>query len=462
MIQCFVPCSILLIISFGINFFLFDARSIFDNQRYLQVGALALILFSFLDRRFFTVISNSLVKHRMSAGLMVGSAFLAVFLSRFPYYASLEFLNTLLLSVLALYVARCVSNLGEAFEYIVVTMLLICFSLYYFQFFIGYVAGLLEGTSTKREVLVHHFSSVRYLNHLQALFLPYFFYQMLFGQDRRLRFLAWVVGVLSVIVMLYCSARGALLGSALGLVCVCVFYRKMLSSIVLKLFIFLLLSVLGYIALFEFLPDVFGAKSAAPSEINTTSSSRIDMWIEVISLSSESLFFGLGPMHYGFYSGFGFGHPHNIVLQLLTDYGLIALIGASVCISKVISAVNRAHNQGGGGNAYLAWVSCLVSVFVLAMFSGVWVAPMTQLGVVFCVGMVLSPLFKTKYAEYEAKSGGLNGYSVLNTLVFRLALLLGLLFVWYASYSQFSLAELGEGAPLYSPRFWLQMNWPAE
>lgn len=459
----FVPCSILLVVSFGINFSLFNAHSVFDNQRYLQVGALALVLLSFFDRKFFTFISIFVARHRITVGSMVAAASLAVCLSRFPYLASLESLNTLLLLFFALYLARCVSVLGKSFERITAVMLLFCFSLYYFQFFIGYFAGIFEGTSTKREVLVHHFSSVRYLNHLQALFLPYFFYLMLFAFDRRIRSAAGVVGVFTIIVMLYCSARGALLGSVIGLVCVCVSYRKTLPNIILMLFAFLLLSVLGYIALFEILPNFFGVESAAPSEVNTTSSSRLDMWIEVFYLSFEGLLFGLGPMHYGYYTEFGFGHPHNLVLQLLTDYGVLVLIAVIVCALNVVRALNRIYRQGGCGGAYLAWVSCLVSVSVLGLFSGVWVAPMTQLAIVFSLGKVLSPLFKSDQfmtAEAETEKPGFKMFLGISSL--RLVLFCFLCFVWFATYSYNPLDGLSSGKPLFAPRFWQEMYWPAE
>ncbi|GMA80569.1 hypothetical protein GCM10025855_01020 [Shewanella glacialipiscicola] len=134
--------------------------------------------------------------------------------------------------------------------------------------------------------------------------------------------------------------------------------------------------------------------NGANFQIRTSSSGRLDLWLYVLQSISDSPLLGFGPMSFSWAEGKPLpnAHPHNSVMQLLYEYGIISCI---VMIGWVMSRVYYRLR-------YLSQVTCLsqdtttatipvtyalLSGLVYSLFSGVMVMPFAQLMLVFVIAM---------------------------------------------------------------------------
>ena len=102
------------------------------------------------------------------------------------------------------------------------------------------------------------------------------------------------------------------------------------------------------------------------------SSMRFDLWMDAVIvwlISPQTVLFGSGPQSFPFMSGFNEPgmYPHNIILELLSEYGLI---GLSLCILGPVYIVFYRLKKGLNYFAKLDSPYFLIYIFSIFCFSG--------------------------------------------------------------------------------------------
>jgi len=224
-------------------------------------------------------------------------------------------------------------------------------------------------------------------------------------------------------------------------------FLSMVVAIIISLFIArgaairpLICSLLSFFAAFLFLLFFFG--SAEQSVLREGSSGRFDLWKTALELFLDSPFFGVGPMHFAFYSG-DYAHPHNAALQILSEWGGIAFLAAAVLVVSVFGKTMALR-----GRAECATVSALGGLLVSSLFGGVLVIPITQVIFFLCCGVLL---YAGDFSWYRLE------------WLPRIVRLSAILFVLLASFAfKFRNGTEVRGAIVDSPRFWQNGGIPLE
>jgi len=120
-------------------------------------------------------------------------------------------------------------------------------------------------------------------------------------------------------------------------------------------------------------------------QLREGSSGRLDIWFYIIKSIPQRLLFGFGPMAYSWadvkplYNA----HPHNFLMQILYEFGILGFIVTFSAISMLI--LSLINNMGGRSYPYGYFVLSysIISAIAYSMFSGVAVMPFSQLFLVF-------------------------------------------------------------------------------
>jgi O-Antigen ligase. len=123
-------------------------------------------------------------------------------------------------------------------------------------------------------------------------------------------------------------------------------------------------------------------------QMRTGSSGRLDLWLYVLHAMPESLWLGFGPMSFTWAEGkpLPHAHPHNSIMQLLYEYGVIS---AMVCITWAGRSIYKRlrYLQQTMDLTLIPTVYALLSGLCYSLFSGVVVMPFAQLLLVFVIAM---------------------------------------------------------------------------
>lgn len=153
------------------------------------------------------------------------------------------------------------------------------------------------------------------------------------------------------------------------------------------------LAIIAYLLLMCFSPkDTY-------TLLRLGSSSRIEMWQEILrSLQLHSLLYGIGPSGYSWFNTFGFGGPHNSVLQILLEWGGLALVGFLLFIGGIFYAGCRACAMHASPKTLQCLMATTAAMCLYSLFDGVTVAPIAQTILLILLGLILgqsqaAPLF---------------------------------------------------------------------
>jgi O-antigen ligase len=200
-----------------------------------------------------------------------------------------------------------------------------------------------------------------------------------------------------------------------------------------------------------------------------SSSGRWELWVEAISLIKDNWVLGVGAMHYGYWSQYGFGHPHNFPLQIAVEYGIPLFLIVAYVLARFTVKLLRMHRNRLLNDFEIGCLWAYIAIGGVSLFSGVWVAPLTQLLTVIIVAPLLSAVLKD--SSYVAdNSVTLNKSLITNRarvgLITIGALVLGMsmvLLVWSDVESRLANTRVDLNKvekPLYAPRFWQEDYYP--
>ncbi|WP_028669439.1 O-antigen ligase family protein [Saccharospirillum impatiens] len=328
---------------------------------------------------------------------------------------------------------------------------------YYLIVIMNFMFVMVSPFSWDIHVLTQHaFINVRFFNQLQVLLFPLML-ALACGPSGRWSKLGLFSAVFTVALILYSSARGAAVAmfieSLLIMYLTWKFRGRALSlKFVRRWVVILAFGLVTYIIFLDLIPAWRFGESVGATLMRESTSGRWGMWSELLSAMTGHWLFGHGGFSYADKSaGIGtiFGHPHNSLLQLLYEYGLLATLCFTLFSIGLFVRVLKALGQSD--SVYLPYLlASAVGGAALSLVSGVIVMPLSQL----LLMVIVAALWQSSQLKSEAVIKLKVGFH-LRIIMFALV---SLLIVTVFSLAWHSYINVMSGETLkfdVGPRFWL-------
>lgn len=267
-------------------------------------------------------------------------------------------------------------------------------------FLVNYFAMMMEGSDQGTAFWFPGFSNHRFFSHVQTLTLPLLPWLWVQCHPRwrvalfPLAALWWAMALLS-------SSRGTLFSLLLitiGLACIAA--ARPWLRIHLKLMI---AGLATYVLLSRLIPLLILGHSLAEQGVFDRSigtdplSLREILWHQAWQMIQHAPWLGAGPMHFGEYPQGNAVHPHNIVLQLASEWGIPATMLFSWACARFLMSYRQAlRAQTLSAPALLQWglLGAMLATLADSMVSGTLVMPVSQMMVMLvfaCAAGCLQP-----------------------------------------------------------------------
>jgi O-antigen ligase len=239
------------------------------------------------------------------------------------------------------------------------------------------------------------YENPRYFNHTQTLSIPLLLaYSVWPRAALPLRRLAGVAVMLHFFLIGIFLARATVVSLVVASLLVCVALRE--RRLVKALSLYAALGALLYVVGFMLLPHLLGiAEVPAFRDAGDRSSieARIYLWKIALQAVSEHPWLGIGPMHFAHTINGEAAHPHNIYLQVASEYGLPFVMTAVASTALWLHRRLQLSRQGKGTEDAIIEAGCLIAIVGAlfdGLFSGNFVMPMSQSWIALCVALLLA------------------------------------------------------------------------
>ncbi|MGZ8257573.1 MAG: O-antigen ligase family protein [Methylotenera sp.] len=435
--------------------------SFHDSQRLLELLLIGLVLLNSIavrNRELYFSVSQTM---RYALYVLIALAIASSYLAKSPRHAMIEISLFAGLTYLTLFVVR----LYHENNILLIKRLTYAFwasiLLYMVSFYVGYITATIFNTPVKWPAPLTGFSSIRSFNQYQLwtlglITLPLLAFDFKSTYTRRwlhLGLVCWWV------LLFYSASRGALLAWFFGILITAVIYRKSAWPFIRLQLIHITAGFFSYEILFQLIPRLRGSALVTGTIMRDTTSDRIELWNNSINLIQDHPIFGVGAMHFAWYSQTS-AHPHNSVLQVMAEWGLPAalLILAMACYGllcwlKKFNANNLQADTRFNRNLAIVLFFTVITSAAYSLVDGVIVMPISQVMMFTFIGLMIGYYSDGQLAEVKRKSlfRPFLASMVLITLVW--STLPEILQSATGSEKRFSMGYTAIG-----PRFWLELK----
>ncbi|MGI2022886.1 O-antigen ligase family protein [Shewanella glacialipiscicola] len=336
----------------------------------------------------------------LSLSLFFVLAIASAFASKHPFWGIVEIANNgLLITAFYLFTISMKAIQRDSLNFAVYVGILLFSILTLVKYILFLCFSYADAQSFDIHGLLSGYVNVRFFNQLQVMVVPLLLLPFFNQHLAKFKRISMVMIALHWVVLLQTEARGAVLSLILALTILLYFVnaeaRKKLVLLTLKT---ILSGIVLWLVFIVIIP--YWLINGANFQIRTSSSGRLDLWLYVLQSISDSPWLGFGPMSFSWAEGKPLpnAHPHNSVIQLLYEYGIISCI---VMIGWVMSHVyyrlrylsqDTCLSQDTYLSQYTATAAipvtyALLSGLFYSLFSGVMVMPFAQLMLVFVIAM---------------------------------------------------------------------------
>ncbi len=340
-------------------------------------------------------------RQMLALGVFFGIGLISALRATLPGWAMLEWSHLLLLVVLCIVVSKAIENNAGAQDWLF--MALVAAAVFYMlQVLVLYFAAVFVMHAADNNVVVVGFSHRRFAAQLQAMLIPmlgalYFQYDA-----RRVRLVRALLMLLAGFAWMLCfvaAARGAAVALLASVLALALLGRASWSRWMKFYAVSLLAGAAMVLLLFVLLPDWLGATMSWENRLTSNAASpgladspgRLFLWAKALAMAQHSSLLGIGPMHFAYQFHNEGAHPHNLVLQLMAEWGPLAML----CFVGVLLdayfrfgkfAVGGARSQNSNSKTQLTaeglW-AVLTIIAVYALIDGLFVMPYSQMLIVF-------------------------------------------------------------------------------
>jgi len=243
-----------------------------------------------------------------------------------------------------------------------ISLILICF--------LNIIFSLNDGSGLNRYNIYVGFINVRFFNQVQIFILPLL---LLLLKNKHINKLIVFSIALNLLLMFIGHARGALLSWGVLLCFIILSNSSLKKQAITSIYI----SVFSYL-LFLYLNSL---TSSGITVLKTTSGGRYELWFNTLSTLNWSHFIiGNGP---GIFEGTinnsrPFGHPHNSLIEVLIEWGGLALLAIACLILNTLKHTYeylKTHKKDTLTSViFYSWLAGII----YSLFSGVHVMPVSQ------------------------------------------------------------------------------------
>lgn len=234
------------------------------------------------------------------------------------------------------------------------------------------------------------FDNPRFLNHAQTVALPLLGVVAAQRGGGRWRALAWLALVLSGMLLFLTFGRATLVALFVGAVTAGVFFGRRGWRCVLSLMLPL---ALGFALLWLIYQLLMPTVGTAIDVTEVAKVHRRDYLAQVsLDLITRAPWLGVGPMHFAHWYNGEASHPHNVYLQVLSEYGIPASLLMFALAGRWIWRRLRPLRTADDASLPLAaglWMAT-IGVLVDGMFSGNFVMPMSQLWIAVLLALLMA------------------------------------------------------------------------
>lgn len=188
------------------------------------------------------------------------------------------------------------------------------------------------------------------------------------------------------------------------------------------------------------------------------------LWSTAIESWLANPIFGLGPQHFVLVSPEA-AHPHNLVLRLLSELGIVGAASALFLISALLwitwknsRKICPKTDQPGTPQSLIPMLLCmsLVTGVTYSLVDGVFLMPYSMISFVLVASMAVA--FRT--TEISGSAGMSRGFAMENLAVLSVVVLAGIFLVW-STVNDFpaQLQSTIETDHKFYPRFWVDGFW---
>lgn len=381
-------CIFLLGTVFSFNFsYLVGIDSEYDLKRFLVIGFIWLASLGLCFVKDVEFIRLSRLT-KVSLTIFFVLAIVSAFFSKHPFWGMVEITNIGILIIAFYLFALSINSMKRSILYFAVYAGVLFFSVLTFAKYILFLFfSYADAQSFDIHGLLTGYVNVRFFNQLQVMVTPLLFLPFFVQDLAKFKRVSIVFVALHWAVLLQTEARGAMLSLILASVVLFFFVdantRKQFISTMLQTMLFGSCLWLVFIIIIP-----YWLMDSSSFQIRTGSSGRLDLWLYVLKSIPERLWLGFGPMSFTWAEGKPLpnAHPHNSVMQLLYEYGVISCI---VCTGWAMNWVYHRLRYIDQVKAVevIPATYALLSGLCYSLFSGVIVMPLAQLMLVFMVSL---------------------------------------------------------------------------
>lgn len=393
--------------------------------------------------------------------LLITFAIVSSYFAYSPRHALIEISLFAGLIYLALFVANLYYETGrplvEKIIYIFWASIFLCM----FSFYVGYVAATISYTPLTWPAPLTGFTNIRSFNQYQLWTLGLITLPLLTVDFKSTSTRKWLHSGLMCwwILLFYSASRGAILSLSVGILITAIIYRKLAWPFIRLQLAYIAAGFLGYHVLFQLIPYVRGSAIVTGTVMRDSTSDRLELWNQCLDLIQNHPFFGVGPMHFAWYSNTN-AHPHNSVLQIMAEWGLPAalLILAITCYGlicwlKKFNVDKLLHKSRLDCNLAIALFFTVVTSFVYSLVDGVIVMPISQVLMFTIIGLMIGYYSKDNVTEVKRKSIFMPIFAGITLAALIWSTLPEILQSASGDAKRFSMGYSAAG-----PRFWLEVK----
>lgn len=322
--------------------------------------------------------------------------------AHFWRWAMLEWAMLLLLLVLVLDVAAGRRSGGASLDRLLVAVLYATATAYVAKAAVVYLAMLTVGARygmvfDVRE-LFSGFSNIRFFGQLQTMVLPFLLLPALWwATTLRQRLLLGIIPALWWMLVVASGTRGTWIALTMGVLAVFMFGGETGRRWIKWQIAGLVVGLLCYAVFVLLVPSLLDqpASFLHRAEDIISLSLREVIWAAAIEFSSESPLLGIGPMHFAYYANTVAAHPHNAVLQFMSEWGIpTALLFTAVFAVGGLTFALRVRRIADGSDSQTgltaaALLAALTGAAAQAMVDGVLVMPVSQITLALICGWAM-------------------------------------------------------------------------
>lgn len=270
--------------------------------------------------------------------------------------------------------------------------------LFAFVVAVRYAAALAGGFAVLREHLLPAYSNYRFFNHVQTVTIPLLAAVML-ALPARLRGWAAAALVTEFALLFFTGGRATMVALGAAAAVVAAVFGARAAPWLVRLGAGALAGAALYLVLFEAIPrwlglprDFFTGDAIARSALGV-GGPREYLWALAAEYIRESPLLGIGPMHYAHRVNVEAAHPHNVYLQLASEWGVpfaVLVVGLAALGWFRLLRAARSCSDPDRRALGISLVAAGAASAVDGMFSGNFVMPMSQLWIAFAIGLSIA------------------------------------------------------------------------